>query len=77
LDEQRQRGPDNQGSVAKNILATISSSEVGCATSISGVVRDFLQHYLSRSLRPAPEKANARINPPRAESIQFTLQGTA
>lgn len=33
------------GSVAKNILATINSSEENSVTSISGVDRNFLQHY--------------------------------
>jgi hypothetical protein len=33
------------GSVTKNILAPISRGESCDATSISGVVRNFLQHY--------------------------------
>jgi acetylglutamate kinase len=33
------------GSVAKNILATLSRGRENYATSISGVDRNFLQHY--------------------------------
>jgi hypothetical protein len=44
-----------RGSVAKNILATISSGKEHATTSISSVNRNFLQHYRARlSMSVAP-----------------------
>jgi hypothetical protein len=37
--------PADEGSVAKNILATISRGSEGCESTTSGVDRKFLQHY--------------------------------
>jgi transposase len=41
----------SEGSVAKNILATISSINETGASTTSGVVRNFLQHYLCNSTK--------------------------
>jgi hypothetical protein len=61
-----------RGSVAKNILATISNGEEGSATSISGVDRNFLQHY-RRPYEFLPAALLEKVQTPKAPFDKIDL----